>query len=288
MRLMMTAAIGLLVTAGYAIGAPRDVQIRSVNIATGVLELHNYGAATEGLDGWRFCSHDEDQVRRYSAVGGLNGQSLDPGESLFVHFNNDADEADEINISTIGGNFAGPLDSGPYAIAIYWQTPFGTGANIADHIQWSVNGIDDTSADERSDEAVVGGVWTSEVAWVATALGSGYIRLTDTSNGVLHGPANYLTLPAMPDCNLNGKDDFFDIADGDSADTDGDLGPDECCPGDVNGDGETSLADFSIMGNNFGAAGTAIREDGDLTADASVTLADFTKLAMDFGCTFTP
>jgi len=59
------------------------------------------------------------------------------------------------------------------------------------------------------------------------------------------------------------------------------------CPGDVDGDGDTSLADFAALGTNFGTPSGASRADGDLTGDGAVTLADFAILANDFGC-FTP
>jgi len=185
----------LLVSAS-ALADARDVQIRSVDFQTGVLELHNFGSEPEALDGWRFCSHDEDQVRRYSGGGGLNGVSIDAGGSLSVHFLNDASGPDAIDVSSIGGGFALPLDSGSYGIQIYWPgadgiLQFGNGNDIADHLQWSIGGIDDPSADERSDEAVAGGVWMSETDWISTTADSLRIVLTDETGGVLHGSRDY-------------------------------------------------------------------------------------------------
>lgn len=57
------------------------------------------------------------------------------------------------------------------------------------------------------------------------------------------------------------------------------------CPGDVNGDGATNLADFNILAVNFGTATCARRSTGDLNGDGAVNLADFNVLAVDFGCT---
>ena len=48
----------------------RFVQIRSIDLTTSVLELFNSGTASQSLAGWRFCTHDEDSVRRYSSAGG--------------------------------------------------------------------------------------------------------------------------------------------------------------------------------------------------------------------------
>ena len=161
----LTAFLLLAQTLTAQITVPdRFVQIRSVNLTTSVLELFNSGTSSQSLAGWRFCTHDEDSVRRYSSTAGLNNVTLASGDSLFVHFNNDADPADAqaINVSTIGGAFAQPLDAdGAYGAQIYFQTPFGVGANIADHLQFSLDGLDDATADERSDEAE-GEVWVDQ------------------------------------------------------------------------------------------------------------------------------
>ena len=188
--------IVLISGVGASTAAPRDVQFRSVDTAAAIVELRNFGAAAQSLSGWRFCSHDENQVRRYSASSGLNGVSLAAGASLFVHFNNDAPLGDpsRFNISGIGGSFALPLDNGPYGLQIYFSpVNFGNGNTIADHLQWSINGVDDLSADERSDEAEAGGVWTDQNAWIATQ---------STTTMILQKPGAELT-------HLHGPDDFI-------------------------------------------------------------------------------
>jgi hypothetical protein len=61
------------------------------------------------------------------------------------------------------------------------------------------------------------------------------------------------------------------------------LSPAPTCAGDVNGDGSTNAADFTILAGAFGTmvpAGTA----GDLNGDGAVNAADFVILASDFGC----
>jgi len=73
----LTAILFLVQTATAQItSAPRFVQIRSINLTTSVLELFNTGTSSQSLAGWRFCTHDEDQVRRYSATAGLNSFTL--------------------------------------------------------------------------------------------------------------------------------------------------------------------------------------------------------------------
>jgi hypothetical protein len=62
------------------------------------------------------------------------------------------------------------------------------------------------------------------------------------------------------------------------------IPPPSFCPGDISGDGSTSLADFALLANNFGLQSTATLAEGDLTLDGDVSLADFSALANDFGC----
>jgi hypothetical protein len=61
------------------------------------------------------------------------------------------------------------------------------------------------------------------------------------------------------------------------------------CSGDMlgDGDGDTTLADFTILAQSFGQPSGADRTVGDLNCDGAVTLSDFTDLASDFGCTGT-
>ncbi len=56
------------------------------------------------------------------------------------------------------------------------------------------------------------------------------------------------------------------------------------CPGDIDGDGSTDLADFNILAVNFGTGPGATRSQGDLSGDGFVNLSDFNILAVDFGC----
>jgi len=55
------------------------------------------------------------------------------------------------------------------------------------------------------------------------------------------------------------------------------------CPGDVNGDGKTNVADFNILASNFASAVDPFTH-GDLTGNGFVNVADFNILAGDFAC----
>ena len=193
--------LALILAAGTSFAAPRDVVFRSIDFDTNIIELFNSGATDEDLSGWRFCSHDEDQVRVYSSGAGLNGVTIEAGTSLFVHVNNDAPggDTDRVNASTVGA-LASPLDNDSWSIQIYFPpVSFGNGNTIADHLQWSIDGIDNTTADERSDEAESGGVWTDQSLWISTSADTRRIELDDAALGtVLNSPADYSALGPLP------------------------------------------------------------------------------------------
>jgi len=176
--------------------APRDVQIVDVDFTTQVIELFNFGSTTQDLGGWQFCSHDSTAVRRYSSATALIGVSIGAGASLFVHLLNDAG-GQPGHIDRPGGAFADPMDPTAHGLQIYFPpVVFANGAAIADHVQWSVDGVDSLVADERSDEAQAGGVWTDQGTWVITQPDSTSIMLKEAANGlILHGPSDYTQVP---------------------------------------------------------------------------------------------
>jgi hypothetical protein len=83
----------------------------------------------------------------------------------------------------------------------------------------------------------------------------------------------------LADCNFNGVLDICDIADGTSADDDGDGIPDECdCWGDLDGDGIIGLADLAVLLAHYDVASGMTYADGDLDGDGDVDLADLATL----------
>ena len=215
----LTAFLLLAQTVTAQITTPaRFVQIRSIDLNRSVLELFNSGTTSQSLNGWRFCTHDEDQVRRYSGSTGLNGTTLESQQSLFIHFNNDADptNAQERNINSISGSFATPLDAnGAYGAQIYVNSSFGSGASIADHIQFSVDGLDNSTADERSDEAE-GEVWSDQNDWIAISATTEMIVLNDASlDQEIHSASDYTVvepvLTIFGDVNRDQAVNFLDI-----------------------------------------------------------------------------
>jgi len=230
--LRLTLALACWATlVASATAAPRDIQFRTVDFTTNTLELFNFGAAAEPLDGWRFCTHDDNQTRRYTSSSGLNGVSVAAGESLTVHFSNDAMGLGAINISSLGGTAAGPFDRGPYGLGLYMNSGFGSGANLADHIQWSIGGVDNATADERSDEAE-GHVWTDQSLWVATTPTTLRLELNDLTGAALHGPSDYSVIEPI-------------------------------LAGDYNNDGAVDAVDYATWRDNLGAAEGTLANDID-------------------------
>ncbi|MEM7315945.1 MAG: hypothetical protein AAF497_22645, partial [Planctomycetota bacterium] len=115
--------LGLLITfIGGAYG--RSVQISAVDFTAGTIELTNFGSATADMSTWRFCSHDDDQVRVYSSAPGIGG-TLAAGETVSFAISND--------------NFALPFDNDAYSLSIFDTGAGGFGGtdNMLDHLQWS-------------------------------------------------------------------------------------------------------------------------------------------------------
>jgi parallel beta-helix repeat protein len=63
------------------------------------------------------------------------------------------------------------------------------------------------------------------------------------------------------------------------------VSPPPCpCVGDIDGDCDTDVFDFSALAANFGSGPGASRAQGDLTGDGFVDVFDFSELAANFGC----
>jgi len=246
-------AAAVAVSAGAAQGGPRDVQITSVAADARVISLFNAGDGAEDLSGWRFCTHNTGSIRVYTSPFGFNGVSIGPGETISIHLNNDADpgDASQIDASSLGP-FAGfELDA--YGLGLYFPggagfVNFGDGNLIADHLQWSLGGADNSTADDRSDEAVAGGVGTDDSAWISVASDTVSIELADLDFGELHGPDDYVVNGACAaDINGDGALDFFDV----SQFLNGFTAMDPAA--DFNGDGNFDFFDVSAFLGAFTA-----------------------------------
>lgn len=211
-RLAIALSLALTATARMSDAAPRDVQIREINFQAGTIELFNFGAASEALDGWQFCTFDEDDLFNYSDAAGLNGISIAPGGSLFIHTLNDAPvDPNRINVSSIAGafQFALPLDATSFAMSLYQSgLGFTTASRMVDHVMWNINGVN-PGLTSRADIAVAAGLWTSELDFVSTTAGTVSIQLSDMSGGLLHGPANYA--PVEPSVDRDVQFRFLDF-----------------------------------------------------------------------------
>jgi len=215
-----TKIIGVVLTAillssslvsAQIVNPVRNVQIRTIDLVNQTVEVHNFGTTDQPLDGWRFCTHDESEERRYSSTAALNDVVLAAGESN----NNDASAANEFNISSLGA-FALPLDiEGAYAIQFYFQTSFGVGANIADHLQFSLGGEDNSVADTRSSIAE-GEVWSDQNAWISVSESTTSISLNlGAETREINSPDDYAVAGEevlLGDVSMDGAVDFLDIS----------------------------------------------------------------------------
>ena len=187
----------------------------------GVIEIFNFSAQDIDLSGWRFCSHDFDQQRRYTAPAGLSGVVIESRTSVRIYLNNDAPagNADAINGSQLV-NFAGPLGAGPFGIQLFFpdtngSVSFSNSLLIADHLQFSPSGVDAGLAETRTGQAVGQGLWTAAGEFVVTSERTSRIELNDLSGGSSHGPDSYDALEraacSVADIDRNGGIDVFDL-----------------------------------------------------------------------------
>jgi len=196
----------------------RDIQFSNILADDHVFMLSNLGAETISLDGWRFCTQNSSVVRVYTNPSGLNGISIASNTSITIHLNNDANPgvATQFNASDIGP-FAGfGLDA--YSLAIYrvnpdGSIPFHDGNFMVDFLQWSLGGVDNDTADERSDEAEAGGLWVDQSQWISVRNDTLLIELTDPTGAELHSPDNYNVIVSCPaDLTDDGMLNFFDVS----------------------------------------------------------------------------
>jgi len=248
------AAFCLLSVAAGAAAEPRDVQIRSVDFETGVIELHNFGDTDESLQFWRWCSADEDEIQLYTAFGGLLGVTIEAGTSILFYSNDDAPgggDADNINFAQMGGNWALPFDAeGAYGLNMYFPpVDFDNGDTMASHVQWSEGGEDDPFADERADEAEAGGVWADADDWVAVSADTTRIELNTDNPTLPTSSADWDVIgaepPCLADCNDDGTLNILDFTCFQGLFASGDPGA------DCNEDGMLNILDFVCFQGAF-------------------------------------
>ena len=259
---LLAACGALLVSSSMAMAQvdpiERGVQIVRVNFADGTIEISNTTDETIALDGWRLCSHDFNESRRYTSSSGLNGFSLDPGQSLTVFTNNDkpASFPSGVDASDLGGAVAGPLDQDAFGMQVFYPgddgtVRFGDSSDIVDHIQWNVDGRDMGTSEQRTGQAVSEGLWTAAGEFIVTQTDSVEIELTSAIGELLHGPANYTATNPV-------------------------------CRADMDMDGSLTIFDFLAFQNKFDGGEVS----ADIDMDGALTIFDFLAFQnlFDAGC----
>ena len=123
MRVQTTAVISFISGMSMsASAAPRDIQFINIHPESEVLQLFNSSDEPISIEGWRFCSHNTSEVRRYTSPSTFDGVVIPAQTSFTIHLDDDAgfNEPLEFNASSLG-LFAGfELDA--YSISLYFPT----------------------------------------------------------------------------------------------------------------------------------------------------------------------
>ena len=112
----------------------------------------------------------------------------------------------------------------------------------------------------------------------------------DDDNG--DGSGSAYVFRGLADCNQNDVLDICDIAGATSSDCNSNGIPDECEPGDTDGDGDVDLSDFATFALCYAGAGITVPPpscsaawfcSSDIDGDNDVDLSDFATFALNYG-----
>jgi hypothetical protein len=252
--LLGVVALITITLVSLSAAAESDIQFSSIDFTTSVVELHNFGATDQLLDGWRLCSHSDDNGEfNYTSVSGLDDFTIEAGTSMFLWIdNNGPDDSNNIDIEDLAGNFASDLDQDAYSIGLYWpdggSVQFGVSDDLADHLQWNLDGVDNSQADARSSLAETAGLWTDQDEWIATTVTTTRLELNDLTGGLLHGPDDYDVIEPNPaDFDGDGNVNAADLAVWEAS-------YNTNASADADNDGDSDGADFLIWQREFSGA----------------------------------
>ena len=175
--------IAALLTLGSPL-AQGTVVFSEINLADNTITLTNTDGSSVDLGGWRFCSHDIDSVRVYSASDHFNGVSIAAGSSLVV--------------DTTSIPFAGLLGGNTLSVGLYndldGSLSFGSADDLSAFIQFAPEGtVDVGQAEFRTNTAVTAGLWDAEGSFVQLGSEDSLIILNDLGNAT--GSASFSAIP---------------------------------------------------------------------------------------------
>ena len=171
-----------------------------------------------------------------------------------------------MNAILIDFGSVGQFASVPPVGASVWNLPSGAGATAHLDVD-AVNGSGDTSV-----------VSIDLGASVNLPAGQARNFLASVNTGAALGPYQAVYTIDLSDENIPGATALGSV----TVTVAATIVP--ACAGDINGDGVTNAADFTVLAGNFGGGPGLTRAHGDLNGDGFVNAADFTILAGDFGC----
>jgi len=230
--------------------APQDVLILNFFARDNELLLFNRNSEPTNLDGWRFMTSNDTATGITTDQHGFEGIVLPPFSTFIIQLDNDADISHGLNAQDLGA--IADHQSDAFAITLFFpdakgEVSFLDETQIADHMQWSLNGNHHQSVEGHSQLAVDGGLWTEHDDWIDVREHTYLLDFIGDSTQRLHGPDDYdiLILFCLIDMNHDGNTDFFDVSLFLTALAQEDLAA------DINHDGEFNFFDVSQFLNLF-------------------------------------
>lgn len=185
------AILGLLALSSSL--AHSAIVFSKIDLVTNTITLTNTAANSVDLGGWRFCSHDLDNVRTYTSPSDFNGVSILGGESLVV--------------DTTTLNFAGLLGNNAMSIGLYddldGSLSFGSPDDLSAFIQFAPDGTTEFgNAEFRTATAVAAGLWDATGSFVSIGAGDTEIVLNDLNSST--GASSFAAIPEPSSALLGG------------------------------------------------------------------------------------
>ncbi|MDB4265471.1 PEP-CTERM sorting domain-containing protein [bacterium] len=165
--------------------AQSAIVFSELDLVNNTITLTNTGSSAVDIGGWRFCSHDLEDIKRYSSSTFFaDGVSIIGLGSLVV-------DATSVIL-------AGPLAANTMSIGLYndldGALSFGSPDDLSAFIQFTPEGNTDFgNAEERTGTAVTADLWDAEGSFVEVGAADTFIRLDDLNSST--GASSFSAVP---------------------------------------------------------------------------------------------